>query len=245
MDITSIYNVWRQGNSSVVLNYGLLIRPQDTRDNYDTFVSSRNNVAAARPMLEVHYAPQPSDRLIRLKWPLGSFNVARRISGHAFGENWPEHQQCGSLSFRHDGIDYYAPASTAVFSDEDGIVKDIYFQSGWGYRMVFEHTAPTGYPTGTKYTTVYWHVTPSSRIKVNDFVPRGTQVATVYNLGRDSHFHLGIRLGAYSRTASGTGGLPITACVAVSGDNRSTYTLPAFPDNFINPENAGWVQFLR
>jgi murein DD-endopeptidase MepM/ murein hydrolase activator NlpD len=144
----------------------------------------------------------------------------------AFGADW-NNTYCSGLIKKHNGTDFSAAAGTAVYAAEDGVVRNADFVAPWAYRIVLEHN----HPQGGKYTTVYWHVTPS--VAVDNFVPKGMQIATVANLGSNTHFHFGVRLGVYDVNVSGTGSLPQTICGGY----------PAFPENFIDPNNVNNVLF--
>lgn len=133
----------------------------------------------------------------------------------SFGANWVN--SCGGLIKKHVGTDVQAWAPEAVYAAEAGVVK-VANSSPYGGWITIEHTPP-GEPV---FTTVYWHVTPV--VSVGTTVAEGQWIGNIANLGNDTHFHFGVRIGTYSNT-SNRGGLPQNTC---GGD-------PAYPENFINP----------
>jgi len=222
VNITSIYNQWRLGG-----NYGFHLKPVSNNNNYTVFKSSTYG-GGFGPWLQVNYTPQANNNIIKLKWPLGT-PYANRVINSAFGADW-NNTYCNGLIKKHNGTDFSATAGTAVYAAEDGVVKEFGPESTgqWASRIVLEHN----HPTGGKYTTVYWHVNPIS-LTLNDFIPKGMQIATVANLGGVTHFHFGVRIGSYNNNTSGTGSLPQTNC--------GIY--PAFPENFIDPNNTNNILF--
>lgn len=234
---TNQYNQWRRGNSSP-LNYGLKLVPWSNNNNFDMFFSSRNPTYWARPLLYVYYTPQANDSVIKLTWPLYT-PYASRVVKQEFGHNpWAGGTECPpGVPKIHNGTDYSASAGTVVYAAEDGIVKHVESHFPWAYHIVIEHISPTG----AKYTTVSWHVNPSSGVVVGAFVPKGMQIATVADLtpyGHDTHFHFGIRKGVYDPIVSGVGALPQAICTDPNGTRY-----PGFPENFINPETSNLVLF--
>lgn len=233
VNITSYYNQWRSGNPST-LNYGLALAPQYINNRFDIFHSSSSSLTGARPLLYLVYTPQPNDNVLKLKWPLATA-YARRVPTQRFGMDWSTGKICGGLVKKHNGTDFRASAGTVVYAAEDGIVREVHYDSGglYAYNVVIEHN----HPQGGKYTTVCWHINPS--VKVGDSVPKGMQIAKVANLGAETHFHFGVRIGSYSSAYlngipfAGTGSLPQTNCEGY----------PAFPAGFIDPNNTSNVLF--
>lgn len=223
VDITAIYNQWR---SAVSLNFGLrLSRTSSTNNRFDMFESSSSQTN--RPQLAIYYVPQANDAIPKLKWPL---SVPRSTLKVNLGFGGQSLLTCRDGKFKeHNGVDYNAVRGTSVFAAEDGILKEsIYDSSGlWAYNVVLEHNSPTG----GKFTTVYWHVNPApeaSSANLGAFIPKGMQIATVADLGARTHFHLGVRMGAYVAGLSGTGALPYATHLCDG--------YPAFPGGFVNPE---------
>lgn len=224
VNITGIYNAWR--SSATYKNYGLYLAPVSNNNNYSSFASSLQGWYG--PHLQATYTPQADDGVIKLKWPLGT-SYASRVVTQSFGVDWAGMKYCpAGVIKKHNGVDYSAVAGTTVYAPEDGIVKNTdLLPGGWASRIVIEHN----HPVSGKYTTVLMHVNPS--VAVDNFVPKGMQVATVADLtpfGNDTHFHFGIRIGAYNAIVSGTGALPQATCTDPSGT-----TYPGFPENFQNP----------
>lgn len=150
------------------------------------------------------------------KWPLtGTF--ASRTQTMTFGANWVLDCPSGTPK-KHGGLDVNATYGEDVYAAHAGTVKAIQYDAGWEYGIVIEDT------TG-QYTTVYWHVNAYGGLAVNDTVTKGQKIATVANLGGNTHFHLGIRSGAYSAAPSLAGALPVASCASY----------PAFPENLIDP----------
>ena len=235
IDFTTQYNTWRSGNPSTA-NYGLKLRPYQTNNNFSSFYSSTQG-GGYGPWLYVSYTPQSNDNILKLKWPLAT-SYANRVPTQPFGVDWAGGVYCNGLIEKHNGTDFQATAGTGIYAAEDGIVKQVLTPEqtgGWAYNIVLEHN----YPQGGKYTTVYWHVIPTSDVissNPDGFIPKGTQIATVADLtpyGHATHFHFGVRIGAYDASASGTGALPQTNC----GGH------PTFPAGFIDPNNTNNVLF--
>ena len=221
-NVTSIYNQWRLAG-----NYGFQLKPVSNNNNFTTFYSSTQG-GGYGPWLQVDYTPTATDSVIKLKWPLGTA-YAGRVVTQAFGVNWAGGGVCSTTGVikKHNGTDFRAVAGTAIYAAEDGIVKHKEAHSPWAYHIVIEHN----HPTGGKYTTVYWHVNPS--VSVGDFVPKAMQIATVADLGTNTHFHFGVRIGSCNDNVSGTGALPQTNCDGY----------PAFPEYFIDPNSTNNVLF--
>ena len=229
VNVTSFYNQWRLGG-----NYGFQLKPVSNNNNYTTFYSSTQG-GGIGPWLQVDYTPTATDSVIKLKWPLSTPRSSLSVN-LGFGGQSPITCTTDGRNKEHNGTDYSASMGTAVYAAEDGVIKEILTPSqtgGWAYNIVMEHN----HPTGGKFTTVYWHVTPSSGVVVapagqTTFIPRGMQIATVADLapyGHGTHFHFGVRVGAYTSNVSGLGALPYAAYPCLS--------YPVFPAGFINPED--------
>jgi murein DD-endopeptidase MepM/ murein hydrolase activator NlpD len=229
IDITSIYNQWRTGPVGAGGNYGLLLSPATTNNNFSSFYSSTQG-GGYGPWLQVTYTPQANDGVIKLKWPLSVSRSSLSVSLSFTGQS-PITCSDG-YNKEHNGVDYTATAGTEVYAAEDGFIKKRATTSSgnWGGYMAIEHNHPSG--NGAKYTTLYWHISPVSGIAEGDFVPKGMKIATVLNLapyGHGTHFHFGIRIGAYNPSVSNLGALPYA--------NHPCDGYPVFPAGFINPEN--------
>jgi len=230
--INSIFRSWRKGTSTADRNFGLLLAPARNNNNYSIFSSS--GTSSQRPVLQVTYPDELDDGIIKLKWPLATAKSNSTIT-QEFGEDWAGGVYCGGKIKIHNGTDYSASAGTAVYATEDGRIMHVKFHSDWEYDIVLEHN----HPKSGKYTTVYWHVNPTSEVKNilagkgDKFIPKGHKIATVANLYGNTHFHFGIRIGPYSEPSSMSGALPQTNCDGY----------PAFPGGFIDVENTNQVQF--
>jgi murein DD-endopeptidase MepM/ murein hydrolase activator NlpD len=177
--------------------------------------------------------PAPKDDRIVLQWPLATPRSSLAVSQPFDHDPWAGKTTCSIDGERkiHNGTDYALNpavnlARTAVRAPEDGYVKKIHLDSsGYRYAIVMEHN----HPSQGKFTTVIWHVEPSSGIAEGKFVSKGTQIATVANMGTDTHFHMALRLGAYDGTAASySGALPRINCDGY----------PAHPARFINVEKS-------
>ena len=149
-------------------------------------------------------------------WPLtGTFSSRTQLL--TFGANWVADCPSGTPK-KHGGLDVDATFSEDVYAAHAGTVKAIAYDAGWEYGIVVEDTT-------SQYTTVYWHVNAYGGLAVNDTVTKGQKIATVANLGGNTHFHFGIRSGAYDASLSLAGALPVASCASY----------PAYPENLINP----------
>lgn len=162
-----------------------------------------------------------------LQWPLNGKLNDRKIT-LGFGDSWPFGECPAGTVKKHVGIDVNANVDEDVRAAYDGIVKDIYKgqYSTWANAVVIEHG-------NNQFTTVYWHVielkddkkTKSKGLYVGKSVSKGDLIAHVADLGKNTHFHFGIRNAAYDVRNSLAGALPQTKCGGYL----------AFRDFFINP----------
>jgi murein DD-endopeptidase MepM/ murein hydrolase activator NlpD len=229
---TSLYNSWRSGNTSTP-NYGLALKPTATNNNFDQFYGSGyTGNTTLRPELDVTYNTSGTDSIPKFKWPLATPAYSSRNVTQAFGNfPWAGGTECPTgYQKYHNGTDYSASAGTTEYAPEDGIVKESLYSATWGYNVVMEHTSPSG----SKYTSVIWHIQPNADVTASNpggFIPKGAPLGTVYNLGGNTHFHLGMRMAAYSSPDSGAGALPQTNCGGYL----------AYPASFVNVESASNV----
>jgi hypothetical protein len=240
VNFTSQYNAWRSGNTATP-NYGLGLKPMANNNNFDQFDGSGYTAnPALRPELDVIYNTSSTDSIPKLKWPLANPSYASRgTPTQSFGAfPWAGGTTCPAGAQKiHNGTDYSTGGVSGAteYAPEDGIVKEITPTTEWGSNLVMEHTSPTG----SKYTTVMWHIQPNSDAIASNpggFIPKGAPVGTIYNLALSSpphtpHFHLGMRMAPYSSPDSGAGALPQTNCGGYL----------AFPASFVNVENASNV----
>lgn len=152
---------------------------------------------------------------LSLKWPLNGTLSDRTITLR-FGDDWVDY--CDGLVKQHAGLDVTAIKDEDVYAAESGTVKIAETDPYWGGWVTVEHT--NSIPV---FTTAYWHVNPL--ISAGAPVTKGQKIATIADLGSNTHFHFGVRLSSYSNI-SNRGALPQTDC---EGD-------PAFPEYFIDPE---------
>lgn len=233
VNITSIYNVWRSG-SMTYLNAGLSLKPDQHDTKYDLFGASGNTNNDIRPRLEVNYTSNSNDNIPKHKWHLEIPIYGDRSINHPFGVDWAGGSYCDGLIKKHNGVDYAATVGTQVYAAEDGIVKEVFETTQWGSAIVMEHTSPTD----DKYTTVYWHVNPSTDVFVSEnggFIPKGSQIATVYDLGGNTHSHVGVRRASYDSSPSDalSGASPQTNCGGYL----------AFPASFVDVNNTNNIIF--
>lgn len=216
--ITDYYNYWKSG----VSNFGFAIVPVNNNNNFNFFQSSSTSTPISqKPILRITKA-------LQLKWPI-STAYSSRVVTQSFGSDWAGGTTCSPTGVikKHNGTDYSAIAGGPVYAAEAGIIKARFSSPPWESVVTIEHTRADG----TKFTTSYWHVTPY--VNVGSQVNKGDQIATIANLGPNTHFHFGIRNGPHFINSSGkdvssAGALPQTNCDG----------WPAFPENFIDPESS-------
>jgi murein DD-endopeptidase MepM/ murein hydrolase activator NlpD len=171
-----------------------------------------------------------------LKWPLATPYPSRYVT-QPFGVDWAGKTYCpATVIKKHNGTDYRAAPGNPVYAAYSGYVKAVMDGGAWGKALVLEHTKPDG----GKFTTVYWHISPY--ITVSSWANKGDLIASIGDLGQDSHFHFGVRDGAYDTylntngtvsVFAGTGALPQQNCI----DQATQKLYPGFPEKFLNIEN--------
>jgi murein DD-endopeptidase MepM/ murein hydrolase activator NlpD len=153
----------------------------------------------------------------KMPWPINSKSI-----NLSWGAPWSYKTHCTDISWYHTGIDIKASVGTKVYASESGTVKiSQSSNSDWKEWITIEHKDSKG----NKYTTCYWHL-QKRKFAVGSTVKKGQQIAEVADMGRNTHFHFGIRNAGYTNT-SNNGGLPKTACTGY----------PAFYESFVNPLN--------
>jgi len=158
-------------------------------------------------------------------WPL-SGPLQDRAIALGFGDNWPW-GYCDGQVKKHAGTDVSAAKGESVRASRAGTVRAVVDGGAqWRYGVTIEH--PLSIQT---YTTVYWHIEPV--VVVGQNVERGQRIGKIADLGANTHFHFGLRKGAYSNI-SNRGALPQTDC---EGD-------PAFPEFFIDPETVPYQYWV-
>ncbi|MFA7319130.1 MAG: peptidoglycan DD-metalloendopeptidase family protein [Parcubacteria group bacterium] len=164
-----------------------------------------------------------------LQFPLSGTLEGRKLAHFYWGDTWT-YGECPTGTYKlHAGIDLHATydydsaIGEEVNAAHDGVVKKIFTgnHAQWADAIVIEST-------DGQFTTVYWHVIKHGTLAVNDTVTKGQQIATIADLGSDTHFHFGIRMTPYSEPESYAGALPVA--------NGCDYL--AFPEKFIDPETA-------
>jgi len=156
-----------------------------------------------------------------LKFPLSGTLAARKLSHFYFNDTWTP-GQCPSGTYeKHVGVDLQATTTDEVHAAHTGIVREIFTgqHSEWADAIVIEDD-------NNQFTTVYWHVIKYGNLGVGDHVTKDQQIATVADLGDNTHFHLGIRMAPFLSGTSDKGALPVNNC-----DSK-----PAYPEHFVNPE---------
>ena len=81
----------------------------------------------------------------------------------------------------HSGIDYAAPAGTAIYAAEDGIVLTSGWINGYGYTVTVNH--------GSGYVTLYAHCS-TLIAKAGQKVTKGQTIARVGSTGNSTGNHL-------------------------------------------------------
>jgi murein DD-endopeptidase MepM/ murein hydrolase activator NlpD len=229
--ITDYYNYWK---TNAAPNNGFMLNPSNNNNNFNYFMSSSSSTPwNQKPLLRITRWNSP----LMLKWPLPTLYASRRVTQH-FGVDWAGSTYCpAGVIKKHNGTDYAATAGSSVYAAESGYVKVIIDGgSSWGKAVVVEHSKSDS----SKFTTVYWHVVPS--VVIGTWVNKGDTIATVANLGGNTHFHFGVRDTSYDTYSnqngtvsvfSGTGALPQQNCT----DQESGKYYPGFPEKFLNMES--------
>lgn len=243
IDVTSLYNEWRKGTAANP-NYGVKLTPVSINNSFSFFASANHPNASIRPQLVVTYDPNAYDDRIRLKWPLGT--LPQTVIGTFNTRVDATSTICPNADNYNAGTDFAAAAGSKVHAADDGMVREvtrIYDKNAQlvGFGVVLEHSALNGTP----YTTVYRHVQPVGDVhdffredaKIPRFVPKGTVLGKVYDLGASSYFHFGVRYGAYEPAWSGLESTPGAGCI----DGGINY--PGFPARFFDPMDNTVVLF--
>lgn len=118
------------------------------------------------------------------KFPLASYT---RISDD-YGNRI--HPTLGIQQF-HNGVDFAAPAGTAIYAAYDGVVVAATYSGSMGNYVMIDH--------GDGLYTIYMHAS-ALYVKKDDIVTRGETIAAVGTTGRSTgnHLHFSVRKdGAY------------------------------------------------
>lgn len=86
----------------------------------------------------------------------------------------------GQTAF-HTGIDFRSATGDKVYATADGVVKESFFNSGYGNFILIEH--------GNGYDTAFGHL-QKSRVKIGEKVHRGQLIGLAGNTGRSTGPHL-------------------------------------------------------
>lgn len=183
------------------------------------------NTSAANPLLITMSSAKTVKAVFRplLRFPISGTLAEKKLGHFFFGDAWTR-GECPSGTYKkHVGIDLSSAYGDRVDAAHDGTVKKIFTgdHAEWADAIVVESV-------DGQFTTVYWHITSYGGLAEGDSVTKGQQIATVANLGDNTHFHFGIRLAPYSDSESYAGALPVA-------DGCGQF---AYPEKFINPENA-------
>lgn len=137
-----------------------------------------------------------------------------------FGGAWTFGECPTGVYKKHAGIDLKATTNEAVYATHYGTVRAIYTgnHAQWADAIIIESA-------NGQFTTVSWHVIKYGNLKIGDYVKKGQRIASVANLGKNTHFHFGIRLAPYNSKTSLAGALP----------NKNCGGYLAFPERFLNP----------
>ena len=163
----------------------------------------------------------PGGSFDSLTFPLQG-SLADRTVTLSFGANWHWGECPEGVDKVHAGIDLSAQAGEHVYAAHSGTVRAKFedkSENDWKWCVTIENDDQTR-------TTVYWHVDPL--VNQGEYVTQGQKIATVADMGDNTHFHFGFREAPYSNIAN-HGALPQNAC---GGD-------PAWPEHFVDP-----LQFL-
>jgi murein DD-endopeptidase MepM/ murein hydrolase activator NlpD len=152
-------------------------------------------------------------RVPRLEWPTD--RGAKIALG--YGADWLDNG-CDGKKKRHTAIDIKVGKGRPVYAGEAGKVVVVGSDPTWKGWVTIEHSS------GGKFTTVYWHISPS--VKTGQAVSRGQKIGVVADMGSNTHLHFGVRDAAYSNTAN-RGALPRNKACGTSD--------PQFPERFKNP----------
>jgi len=158
-----------------------------------------------------------------LNFPLFGTLENRELSHFFFGDTWTYGECPTGVYKKHVGVDLSATVDEEVQAAHAGTVRDIFTgqHSQWADAIVVENA-------DGQFTTVYWHVIKYGNLTIGDPVTKGQQIATIANLGGNTHFHFGFRWGSYDSNLSLAGALPEESC-------GTSPAYPAFPENFVNP----------
>jgi murein DD-endopeptidase MepM/ murein hydrolase activator NlpD len=160
----------------------------------------------------------------QLVWPISGATHQSVIE--PFGFAYPIYAKRNAakmVHWRETGIEIGAPANTLVSAAAPGTVVAVAPPSAIGGYVIIEHDDGHGLGNSSKFTTLYYGVTAIT-VKVGDPVNHGDLIASVGGIGSSS-LHFGIRNAAYDPVRSLAWDLP----------TKVAYSLPAFPEFYVNP----------
>lgn len=197
------------------LKYGVIKTPQDPG-------SGRVGPQTRKTLLEVFKNEQrieSRDLSSSFVWPLA--RSYKRIT-QAYGVPWSVNPKK-----QHTGLDIVVPAKEKVFAVCNGKIVKIGDLGGtWAQYIDIEHDSGL--------CTSYLHVIP--KLMINSLVKAGDLIATIADLGTNSHLHFNAWKGLYNNPLTHRGALP-------NIDNVGTIdpkTDPAFPSSFIDPMSLNY-----
>lgn len=86
----------------------------------------------------------------------------------------------------HDGLDFAAPCGAPIRAAADGVVRETYFNAGYGNRLMIDHVLD-GRPVTTSYNhAIDYSVNPGDRVQAGQVVGRIGN--TGYSTGCHLHF---------------------------------------------------------
>jgi hypothetical protein len=127
---------------------------------------------------------------------------------------------CGGAPKRHTGRDLKASVGQQIRAAANGRIRGVFYERGVGYTTLVEHSVPYEGTIISRYS----HVVPRSGYGAGRVVSRGEVIATIINLGSNTHFAFNVYAHPYELWAW-RGYLPSKPC---GGD-------PAFPGRFVDP----------
>jgi len=215
MSMTNVYNAWKKYPGR---NYGVVLTPKTTVNNFNAWYSSRYKMEEKekRPVLYLRFIPS-----FRIKSPLPGRHywlLTTEIGGYdCVGEDptyWPDQAHMGKNYFSLDfswqniadpGAKYYSASSNIpVLAVAGG--KVIFAGGGTtagypnGYYVVIDHDGDGNPATG--FTTRYLHLKSWPLVNTGRIVDQGALLGYMGKTGKDSygnptstgvHLHFGIR----------------------------------------------------
>jgi murein DD-endopeptidase MepM/ murein hydrolase activator NlpD len=152
-----------------------------------------------------------------------------------FGADWTPWGTCNDkYSYRHTGVDFAAPAGTAVYAAADGTVAEWgSLGDRWKWYVVLDHDH--------KFTTSYLHL-EKPMVHLGLRFRKGARLGTVAQM-EGPHLHFGVRLPGGLTALSDRlfkGGLPYKHKEngqLISGRaSCNSSSLYPWPDNFVQPK---------